>query len=389
MCFPDMERYDRQLRVKGWDQRKLQGSTALVVGVGAIGCEVAKNLGLMGIGSLILVDSDCVEVSNLSRQMLFAERDVGRPKAIVAKRRIKAMNPDAKIAAYHGRVQDMAETKLEEADLICSCVDNWATRRWLNSLAVELGKPMVDGAMDGMYGNVQVIIPGETACVECHGDKLISRDVQLAECTLKKRTPQDLVKDLGEEGIEIGQSFAVKLYAAGFKTIYDLKYAISEHMGRLGPTDAQRVTALQEKLMPPMPALQTVAAVVAGIQSHEVVKLLEGNAIGRTKDGLMVYDAVNETFSSVELDRNRDCFVCGEYYDAGYLTFQIQLREKVGDLKRRIAESFGYPDPDVQFRTKILRDEEALSEANIKDGDFIHIHTSRRPSPLTLKLSAE
>lgn len=388
MCPSDLERYDRQLRVKGWDQRKLQASTVLVVGIGAIGCEVAKNLGLMGVGSLVLVDSDCVEVSNLSRQMLFTDRDVGKSKALVAKRRIKAMNPHVKLRGHHGRIQEIAQTTLEKADVICSCVDNWATRRWLNSLAVELGKPMVDGAMDGMYGNIQTIIPRETACVECHGDKLIPRDVQLAECTLKKRTPQDLVMDLGEEGIEIGESFAVKLYGAGFKTIYDLKYATSEHMGRLSADDAQHVVDMQEKLMPPMPALQTVAAVVAGVQSHEAVKILEGNAIGRTQDGLMVYDAINETFSSVELERNRDCFVCGDHYRTGYLTLQVELREKVENLKERIAESFGYPDPEVQFKTRILKDDELLSEADIKDGDVIHVHTSRRLSPLTLKLSA-
>jgi len=388
LCPSDLERYDRQLRLKGWDQRKLQASTVLVVGVGAIGCEAAKNLGLMGVGSLVLVDSDCVEVSNLSRQMLFTDRDVGRPKALVAKRRIRAMNPNVRMEAHHCRAQQIAQKTLEKADVICSCVDNWATRRWLNSLAVELRKPMVDGAMDGVYGNIQVIIPGETACVECHGDRLIPRDVQLAECTLKKRTPQDLATDLKKEGIDIDESFAAKLYEAGFKTIYDLKYATSEHTGRLRADDAQRVVDLQEKLMPPMPALQSVAAIVAGVVSHEVVKLLEENAIGRAQDGLMVYDATNETFSPVELERNRDCFVCGEYYGTRYLTLQVELSEKVEELKKRIAESFGYPDPEVQFKTRILRDGEVLSEADIKDGDLIHVHTSRRLSPLTLKLSA-
>jgi len=118
------------------------------------------------------------------------------------------------------------------------------------------------------------------------------------------------------------------------------------------------------------------------------VQLLEGKAMGRVQDGLIVYDATNETFSSVELERNRNCFVCGEYQEAGYLMMQVELSEKVEDLKKRIAESFGYPDPEVQFKTRILRDHEVLSEANIKDGDLIHVHTSRRLNPLTLKLSA-
>ncbi|HDD40142.1 MAG TPA: ThiF family adenylyltransferase, partial [Nitrososphaeria archaeon] len=70
-----MERYDRQLRVAGWNQEKLMKATVVVVGVGAIGCEVAKNLALMGVGRLILVDNDVIELSNLSRQMLFTDED--------------------------------------------------------------------------------------------------------------------------------------------------------------------------------------------------------------------------------------------------------------------------------------------------------------------------
>ena len=84
-----MERYDRQLRLDGWRQERLQNARIAIIGVGALGCEVAKNLTLMGVGELLLVDSDYIELSNLSRQMLFTDSDIGAPKSITAKARLE------------------------------------------------------------------------------------------------------------------------------------------------------------------------------------------------------------------------------------------------------------------------------------------------------------
>ena len=87
-----LERYDRQLRIEGWDQEKLMKSSVVVVGVGATGCELSKNLALMGVGKLMLIDNDVVELSNLSRQMLFTDDDLGKPKAVIAAEKLKKMN---------------------------------------------------------------------------------------------------------------------------------------------------------------------------------------------------------------------------------------------------------------------------------------------------------
>jgi len=87
------ERYDRQMRIEGWDQDLVSGSSVLIAGVGALGCEVAKNLALSGVGRLVLVDRDVVELSNLNRQMLFDESDIGLKKAEVAAKKLRAMNP--------------------------------------------------------------------------------------------------------------------------------------------------------------------------------------------------------------------------------------------------------------------------------------------------------
>jgi len=142
-----LERYDRQLRIEGWDQENLARARVVVVGVGATGCEVSKNLALMGIGRLILVDNDVIELSNLSRQMLFLDEDIGKPKAIVAADRLRRMNPLIVVEPYFEDVRNLGESIFEGADVIVSCLDNWPVRRWLNSLAVELDKPLVDVAI--------------------------------------------------------------------------------------------------------------------------------------------------------------------------------------------------------------------------------------------------
>ncbi|MCS6784486.1 MAG: ThiF family adenylyltransferase, partial [Candidatus Caldarchaeum sp.] len=92
-----MTRYDRQMRLEGWNQQKLSVAKVLVAGIGALGCEVAKNLALMGVGELLLVDNDVVELSNLSRQMLYNDSDISQAKALVAEKRIAEMNPLVKV----------------------------------------------------------------------------------------------------------------------------------------------------------------------------------------------------------------------------------------------------------------------------------------------------
>jgi molybdopterin/thiamine biosynthesis adenylyltransferase len=221
---PALERYDRQLRLEGWDQYRLMSSRVLVAGVGALGCEIAKNLALMGVGELILVDYDVVELSNLSRQMLYDDHDVGKPKAAVAEEKIRRINPHVSVAGLQRDIRQLPQEVFANADVLVSCVDNWPTRRWFNSVAVLHNRLLVDVAVDGYYGNVQVIVPRKTACIECHGDTLIPTDVQAAECSLRRRKPEDLVKELSEKAIDISLEIAEEFFKHNIKTVYDVKY---------------------------------------------------------------------------------------------------------------------------------------------------------------------
>ncbi len=151
--------FARQTLIDGWNQDILQNGTIMIVGVGALGCEIAKDFALMGIGKLILVDLDTIETSNLSRQMLFRPGDEGRAKAEVAAERLKEMNPYLIVDYYFEKLQKLPISVYEESDIIVMALDNFNARLDLNKICLRLKKPVVEGGTVGFEGHVQVIIP--------------------------------------------------------------------------------------------------------------------------------------------------------------------------------------------------------------------------------------
>src|SRR4051794_22282691 len=98
------DRYDRFQLISWWSQDKLRAAKVMVVGAGALGNEVLKNLALLGVGNIWLIDFDTVENSNLSRSVLYRADDSGKPKAITAAKRLAELNPDVRITAHQGNV---------------------------------------------------------------------------------------------------------------------------------------------------------------------------------------------------------------------------------------------------------------------------------------------
>ncbi|MFX0186716.1 MAG: ThiF family adenylyltransferase [Candidatus Hodarchaeota archaeon] len=151
--------FARQTLIEGWDQEILNKGCLMIVGVGALGCEIAKDFALMGIKKLILVDLDTIETSNLSRQMLFRPGDEGRPKAEVAAERLKEMNPFLQVDYYFEKLQKLPMSVYEEADVVVMALDNFNARLDLNKISLRLKKPVVEGGTVGFEGHVQIIIP--------------------------------------------------------------------------------------------------------------------------------------------------------------------------------------------------------------------------------------
>lgn len=154
--------YARQQLIDGWDQEIVSKGCIMIVGVGALGCEIAKDFALMGIGKIVLVDLDTIETSNLSRQMLFKPGDEGRPKAEVAAERLMEMNPFLNIDFYFEKLQKLETSIYEECDVIIAALDNFNARLDLNKICLRIKKPMVEGGTVGFEGHVQIVIPEDS-----------------------------------------------------------------------------------------------------------------------------------------------------------------------------------------------------------------------------------
>lgn len=165
------ERYSRQTLFQGLGedgQRRLATACAVVIGCGALGTAIANGLARAGVGRLVLIDRDVVELSNLPRQMLFEERDIGLPKAAAAEMHLKAINSGVAIT---GRVTDFnpdtAESLVDGADIVLDGTDNFAGRFLINDVCLKLGIPWVYGAVLGAQGYSLTILPSRPPCLRC------------------------------------------------------------------------------------------------------------------------------------------------------------------------------------------------------------------------------
>ncbi|UCE19508.1 MAG: HesA/MoeB/ThiF family protein [Gemmatimonadota bacterium] len=164
----EIERYQRQLTVDGWNQERLKSARALVVGVGGLGGVSATYLAAAGVGYLRICDSDRVELSNLNRQILFTTEDIGKPKAALVAQRLSAQNPEIKIEPLSDKLTETNASELASGcDLIIDGLDNHADRLKLNKASFDLNIPFLYGAINEWLGQLSFFHPPETACLAC------------------------------------------------------------------------------------------------------------------------------------------------------------------------------------------------------------------------------
>jgi molybdopterin/thiamine biosynthesis adenylyltransferase len=167
---PEQDRYARLRLMAGYRQETIQKARIMVVGAGALGNEVLKNLALLGVGHLFVVDFDTIEVSNLTRSVLFRAQDAehGRPKAEVVAERLRDINPDVDVIAVKGDVaHDIGLGTFRAMDLVIGCLDNRDARLAVNRACWRTGRPWIDGALHGGDGSVRVFVPPAGTCYEC------------------------------------------------------------------------------------------------------------------------------------------------------------------------------------------------------------------------------
>jgi adenylyltransferase/sulfurtransferase len=160
---------DAVLKLIDWfDIERVRAAKILVVGAGAIGNEVLKNLALLGVGNVLIFDRDTIEMSNLSRSILYRAADNGQPKASTAARAMREINQNVKARSEMGDVTlDLGLGVLRRMDVVIGCLDNREARLYINRACWKVGRPWVDAGIGQLNGQARVFHPGHGACYEC------------------------------------------------------------------------------------------------------------------------------------------------------------------------------------------------------------------------------
>jgi len=165
----ELERYDRQIMLQGFGeegQEKLKKATVFLAGAGGLGSPVAYYLAAAGIGTLIITDHDVVDLSNLNRQILHWEENIGKKKVDSAAAKLSKFNSGVKIIPVAKTIDESNVSELVgDADIIVDAMDNLPTRYLLNKTAMAKGIPFVPGAVYGSEGRVMTVQPGPAACL--------------------------------------------------------------------------------------------------------------------------------------------------------------------------------------------------------------------------------
>lgn len=167
----DFARYEKQMLfapIGLSGQKKLQKARVGILGSGAMGTNLANILARSGVGNILIVDQDRVELSNLQRQMLFTEKDIGHAKAIQAAKRLGKINSEINLEAFHETVkEDNFSDLFSRCDLILDASDNFPARFLINRFCLQMNIPWVFSGVTAASGQSLLIIPGKTACLGC------------------------------------------------------------------------------------------------------------------------------------------------------------------------------------------------------------------------------
>jgi len=169
------EKYARHLAIKEWSaetQDMLASAHVFVAGAGGLGSPVLFNLAAAGIGEFTICDFDTVSLSNLNRQILYRDSDVGKSKVFTAANRIRELNSSVKISCVNTPLSEETAGLVKSADIIIDCLDNFKGRFILNQISLNTGIPLIHAGVSEYYGQITFLKPGETPCLGCfvHSD---------------------------------------------------------------------------------------------------------------------------------------------------------------------------------------------------------------------------
>jgi adenylyltransferase/sulfurtransferase len=292
----DEDRYSRLRLIPWWDQEKIRAAKVLVIGAGALGNEILKNLALLGFHNIVVVDLDHIETSNLSRAILFRASDVGRSKADTVAAAYEALLPEATVRPLTANVmQDCGLGLFAWADIILAGLDNREARLWINRCAWKVNRPWIDGAIEGVNGVARAFLPGQAPCYEC---TLGATDWAILD---RRMSCNLLLHEAHTEG---------------------------------------RV-----------PTTPTISSIIGGIQVQEAVKLLHGMPTLASKG--YIFEGVHHTSYVVNYTENPDClshYILENVVQIPEASSGITLEE----LRLRAAVDLGDDEAALEFSRDII-----------------------------------
>ncbi|MFX0080391.1 MAG: ThiF family adenylyltransferase [Candidatus Hodarchaeota archaeon] len=340
--------YDRQFRLEGWSQKLVKNSRVLMVGVGGLGCEIAKNLAMLGVGHIDLVDLDIIEHSNLNRQILFAGAKLGEPKAIVAAKKLIEINPNIIIKGYHSSLERLDPALYQAADVVVGGLDSMNARLNLNAQCIRFRKPLVDGGVSGYHGHVYTVFPYKNACYECNPLPVGEND-EMAACTVVG-VPRKRIHCVFKGDMAFKEEFDRD---PNPKNISDIKFIqkianelVDKHNFPPEYTEDDIVKIIDRH----DPGIITINAVISALQSHEVVKILHWKkghkGLGEPIKSYVIFNAITMMFYHIEKKRNPECSQCGK----NVRRFVVKLKRSSPCINIiKTLENYGFKlNPDLE-----------------------------------------
>lgn len=289
-----------------------------VIGAGGLGCEILKNLALMGFKDIHVIDMDTIDLSNLNRQFLFRQSDVGKPKATVAAEFVMKRVKGVTVTPYFGKIQDKDEDYYMQFSIVICGLDNIEARRFINATLFDMVddsnpdslKPLIDGGTEGFKGQARVILPTITSCFECSLD-LLGPQVTFPICTIAN-TPR-----LPEHCIEWA---SVIEWERVMGTDKKLDTDNPEHIQWLYETALKRAQSFkiegvtysltQGIVKNIIPAIASTNAIIAASCCNEAFKIATSS--NPYLNNYMMYTGDDSVYTyTFELRKKEECPVCG------------------------------------------------------------------------------
>ncbi|XP_017777965.1 PREDICTED: NEDD8-activating enzyme E1 catalytic subunit [Nicrophorus vespilloides] len=353
----------------------MNGCKILVIGAGGLGCELLKDLALMGFKNIHVIDMDTIELSNLNRQFLFRRKDIGMSKAECAAAFINSRVHGCQVTPHYKRIQDFDESFYRQFHVIVCGLDSIVARRWINGMMISMLQyddgvldqssliPIVDGGTEGFKGNARVIMPGLTACIECTLD-LYPPQITYPLCTIANtpRLPEHCI-----EYVKVVQWPKENPWGS------NIDGDDPQHITWIYEKSAERalqfnITGLSYRLVQGVvkniiPAVASTNAVIAAVCATEVFKLATSCCV--PMNNYMVFNDVDGIYSyTYEAEKKSNCLACSQVPQT--LEIKDPSKMKLKDLIQVLCESASFQMRNPGLTTYINGKNKTLYMSTIK-----------------------